>query len=253
MAVLTDDQRAQYEKDGYLLASGLIPEDVSERAEAAMWNLMGMDPDDPSTWSQRPEGVDEFKPEGGLSVFNGVQDPDIMACATPAFLKANAELLGEEEPMHAPEAVHTQNKVPLDGEWTMRNAHIDGIPKQHMHRTWPGPYRIASLLFLNDVEQRGGGTAIWPGSHRKIWALAESDREKYEHLFYLNKDIRTLDLGDPIELTPKRGDVLFFTYMFGHNGTSNVGSRPRWMMRFGCSCDICSKWPKTKDWHLWSP
>ncbi|MCZ6635079.1 MAG: hypothetical protein O7G87_16905 [bacterium] len=49
MAVLTDDQRAQYEKDGYLLVSGLIPDGVSERAEVAMWKLMGMDPEDPST------------------------------------------------------------------------------------------------------------------------------------------------------------------------------------------------------------
>lgn len=36
MGVLTETQRAQYDRDGYLLASGLIPEDVAERAESAL-------------------------------------------------------------------------------------------------------------------------------------------------------------------------------------------------------------------------
>ena len=30
MDVLTEEQHAQYERDGYLLASGLIPEDVAD-------------------------------------------------------------------------------------------------------------------------------------------------------------------------------------------------------------------------------
>ncbi len=176
-----------------------------------------------------------------------------MACATPQYLKATAELIGEDD-VHPPEAVHTQNKVPVNEEWSLPRAHVDGIPKEHMHETFPGPYRIASLVFLSDVKHKGGGTAVFPGSHRKILTLAESDREKYKYLFHLNRDIPGLDLGDPIELTPKCGDVLFFTYLFGHNGTANVGGRPRWMMRYFCSCKGCqTRWKKTEDWGLWSP
>ena len=253
MRVLTDEQLERYNIDGYLVVSGLIPEDVSEHAEAAMWRSMGMDPDDPETWKREPEIADQFQPERGLSVLNGIQDPDIMACVTPEYLKATAELIGEES-VHPPEAAHMQNKVPVDGNWALPKAHIDGLPKEHMHQTFPGPYRIASLVFLNDIAHKGGGTAVFPGSHRKVLELARSDREKYKYIIPLNRDISTLNLGDPVELTPKRGDVLFFTYCFGHNGTANVGDRPRWMMRYLCSCEACqTRWKKTEDWGLWTP
>lgn len=91
-------------------------------------------------------------------------------------------------------------------------------------------------------------------SHRKIRALAESDPEKYAYLYHFNRDIPSLDLGDPVELTPRCGDVLFFQHLFGHNGTANVGVRPRWMMRYFCGCTVCCKrWKKTDQWGLWTP
>ena len=55
---LTDEQIASYRQNGYLLASGLIPDGVSARAEAAMWRLMRMDPGDPATWSRVPESAE---------------------------------------------------------------------------------------------------------------------------------------------------------------------------------------------------
>ena len=35
--VLSEEQVEAYHRDGYLLVSGLIPEDVAERAESTMW------------------------------------------------------------------------------------------------------------------------------------------------------------------------------------------------------------------------
>jgi len=251
MGALKKDQLLQYEREGYLLVSGLISHDISLRAEKAMWRIMEMDPNDPETWGPKP--TDQFHSMRGLSVLNGIQDPDIMSCVTPEYLKATAELLGEES-VHPPGAAHMQNKVPIETEWSWPKAHIDGLPKEHMHKTFPGPYRIASLVFLNDIDHKGGGTAVFPGSHRKIMGLAESNVEKYEYIIPLNRDLPTLDLGQPVELTPRRGDVLFFTYCFGHNGTANVGDTPRWMMRYMCSCQSCqTKWPKADEWGLWTP
>ena len=253
MGVLTKEQINQFEEEGYLVASGLIPDDVAERAEAAMWRLMEMDSDDPETWGREPTAAAQFQPQRGLSVFNGIRDSDIMACVTPEYLQATAELLGEES-VHPPESAHMQNKVPIDREWALPRAHIDGLPREHRHKTFPGPYRIASLVYLNDIGYKGGGTAVFPGSHRTIMELANSDREKYEYIIPLNKDLSLLDLGDPVELTPRRGDILFFTYCFGHNGTNNAGDRPRWMIRYMCSCEAChTRWPKAGKWALWTP
>jgi hypothetical protein len=255
MMTLTDEQIKSYQDSGYLLVSGLIPNAVSARAEAAMWKLMEMDADGPETWSRVPKTADEYTESRNLVTFNGAKDPDLMACATDDYLTAVAQLLGEPiGSLHPPEAVHTQNLLQRHGTWKLPNPHVDGIPKEHMHKTLPGPYRITSLVYLSDVQYQGGGTCAWPGSHRKIRQLAESDETKYEFLYDLNKDIPALDLGEPVELTPQRGDILFFQHLFGHNGSANTRTRPRFMMRYFCSCEKCySKWKKVDHWGHWAP
>ncbi|MEM7133994.1 MAG: phytanoyl-CoA dioxygenase family protein [Chloroflexota bacterium] len=250
---LTTEQVNQYKRDGYLLVSNLFSGDIAEKAEAAMWRLMSMGRDDPQTWNQIPPEA-EYNEARRIVIFNGVTDPDLLACATPEYLFAVAQLVGEgAQTLHPPQAIHTQNLLPAQLEPSIPHAHVDGIPREHQHKTFPGPYRIASLVYLSDIEPGGGGTVVWPGSQKQIRALAESDREKYTYLYDLNKDILSLDLGEPIELLPKRGDVLFFQHLFGHNGTSNTGSKPRLMMRYFCACSACARWKKTDEWNHWTP
>ena len=157
MGVLTQKRYLQFETEGYLLTSGLIPEDISERAEKAMWRLMEMAPNAPATCEHKPDLAAQFQPMRGLSVLKGIQDPNIMFCVTPEYLKATADLLGEES-VHPPESSHMQNKVPVKTQWSLPRAHIDGLPKEHMHRTQD---RIASQVWFfsttsitKGVEQR---------------------------------------------------------------------------------------------------
>ena len=72
-------------------------------------------------------------------------------------------------------------------------------------------------------------------------------RKSIPILYNLNKDIPALDLGEPMELLPKVGDVLFFQHLFGHNGARNTGPRPRLMMRYFCTCRAYGRWKKTDD------
>ena len=41
---MTDEQKKQFREEGYLLASGLIPEDVARKGEDAMWAALKMGP-----------------------------------------------------------------------------------------------------------------------------------------------------------------------------------------------------------------
>ena len=107
------------------------------------------------------------------------------------------------------------------------------------HDTFPGPFNITSLLFLNDVQgEDGGGTRVWPESARKIRELADSDRVKYDKLWKLVKDVPALDLGEPIQLVPKRGDVLFWSHLLGHNVRPHppVAPCPRSLLSRACAC-----------------
>ena len=48
--MLSEQQLTQFEEEGYLLLSGLIPQEIVTKAEAAMWQMMGMEAENPDSW-----------------------------------------------------------------------------------------------------------------------------------------------------------------------------------------------------------
>ena len=167
---LPPKQLQQYSTDGYLLVSGLIPGLVAKKDKKAMWNLMKMDPNDVQTWDQiLPEA--EYRETHRIVIYYGIQDSDLLACATQEYILATAQLSVNLLKIYtcfglSIHKISCQWRLPISGRkhiWIV----FPKIPKEHMHKT-PGPYRITSLVFLSDVESRGGGTIVWPKSHRKI-------------------------------------------------------------------------------------
>ncbi len=253
ITILSTSQIKQYHQQGYLLASGLISEEISEKAETVLWSLLEMRSDQPESWKTVP-------PHARVQTYRNLIDvtttePDLLACCTDEFMQSMAQLLEDPEAIaHRPNGIDTINVFPTN-EWSMGKAHIDGIElggKKH-RKTFPGPLRMVVLTFLSDIETQGGGTMVWPRSHRLIRSLAESDGKKYEYLQDLHNGLHVLELEQPIELQPKRGDVLFFQHLFAHAGTTNVTSKPRFAFRYLCTCPACDKWKHSADWNLWTP
>ena len=212
MNLLTDEQKRQYVEEGYVLVSGLISDEIARSGAAALWRALNADPADSTTWKN-------------VAWASGHKDPDIVACFTPEFAAAAAELSGEAS--RPPSSAFTLNVFPQEGPWKPQGPHIDhAIPKDGF-RVFPRPMRIASIAYLNDVPPHGASTVVWPGSFKKIEALAKSDPQKYELMAALNQDLNTLDLGDPVEVHAGRGDVLFYHYLTAHAGSSNATQTPR--------------------------
>lgn len=217
--MLTPEARNFYAEQGYLLLSGLIPPEVAAAADAALWRLLGIAPGAPEGWAAVAKGHHVF------------DSPELLACYTPAFLAA-AAALADEDPatIRPPTRAYCINTFPRSDPWEWPQPHIDHAIKEHGHRTFPRAFRIATMTFLHDVPPHGGGTVVWPGSHRRIEALARSDPERYEYMWPLNQDLDRAGLGDPLELTPRAGDVLFYHYLCAHAGSMNTGDRPRFAM-----------------------
>jgi ectoine hydroxylase-related dioxygenase (phytanoyl-CoA dioxygenase family) len=170
---------------------------------------------DSSTWS-RPV------------IATGFSDPDLLACFTPQTRAAAAQLA--EEPVEnfpVPTGTLVINVFPQEGEWMPQGMHIDHAIKNHDHSVFPRPLRVASITYLNDVQPQSGGTCVWPGSHRIIEQLAKSDPVLYEKMWKLNENLSSLNLGEPLELLGKQGDVLFYHYLTAHSGSTNIGTYPR--------------------------
>jgi hypothetical protein len=217
--MLTAEQQHSYDRDGYLLVPGLIPAETAVAAEAAMWRLLGVSPEEPESWAALPRGHGSF------------DSPELVACYTPAFLAAAAELAGDDPAtVRPPCSAYTINIFPQAGPWTWPSPHIDHAIKEHGHHTFPSAFRVATMTFLNDVAPHGGGTVVWPGSHRRLERIARSDPERYELMWTLNQNLKELDLGAPVELTPRRGDILFYQYLCAHAGSPNTSDRPRFAM-----------------------
>ena len=216
MSVLTLVQESHYTHRGYLLVSGLISPQIAADAEEAMWRLLNADPRDPTTWEGIPPSHHSY------------EEPALLACYTPELLAAAAMLAGESHgAFHAPDRAYAINVFPRSGEWQWPAPHIDHAIKEHGHKVFPRAFRVAGMAYLSDVPPHGGGTIVWPGSHIKLEQLARSDPARYETMWALNQDLASVDLGDPVELTPKRGDVLFYHYLCAHAGSRNTSDRPR--------------------------
>ncbi|MBI3449737.1 MAG: phytanoyl-CoA dioxygenase family protein [Acidobacteria bacterium] len=215
-APLSDGQIRSYRRDGYLLVSGLIPENLVSAAEAAMWQLLGADPRAPETWAALGPGS------------HVIRDGRMAATYTDAMLAAAAQLAeddvaGFRSPTHA----LTINREPATGEWRPHAPHLDRTFADWKQRTFPRPYRIGAMTFLTDVPRHGGGTIVWPGSHLTLEALARTEPAKYRYLSAFSAELGRIELGPPVELTPSRGDVLFHHYLCVHAASDNTSRAPR--------------------------
>lgn len=214
---LRDRELQQFEAEGYLLVEGLIPEDVANAAAALLWREMGGSPDDPRSWERARKNA-----------YKGVSGPEIAACYSPRFLAIACALAGAQpDELEVAGGALAINTFPSEGPWKWPPPHIDHAIKEHGHRTFPRAFRIASLTYLSDGAPHGGVTVVWPGSHRKIEALAKSDPLRYETMWALNQELDRASLGEPVEVIPKKGDVLFYHTLCAHAGSKNIRDQVR--------------------------
>ncbi len=95
----------QYDREGYLLVSGLIPEETVARAERAMWRCMGASHRSRESWTT-------LGPRPRL-----MKDPCLAACYTDEHLCVAAQLARDDVASFLrPAATHTLNVVPETGE-----------------------------------------------------------------------------------------------------------------------------------------
>ena len=256
--MLSQEQLTKYHRDGFVLVSGSIPEETLASAEAKMWSVLGMDRDDRASWSPLPgdsDGVTTVASQGVIEHF-GLKDPALLGCCTPAFYEAQSQLARENaEAFHCwksePEAVWARSVFPVSQDWNHHSGHADGVHRPF--NVFPGSFRVSSLTYLDSGDAQGGGTVVWPGSHRTLVDAAARDPGRYRMLPDFQNPTRKFDLGEPIEIQPSRGDVLFFHYLLVHAGSLNTGRKPRFALRWMCTCDTCRIWEKYGKWNIWMP
>ena len=217
--MLSKQQLAQFEEEGYLLLSGLIPQESVTKAEEAMWSMMGMESDNPDSWGhfKRPplSGFYMEKMSNGnrIELF-GVTHPDVLACCTADYLAVLKQLTSRypEIPQcenQRPDGIWALNQFPVSSEWKSPSPHLDGDFRDF--RLDPGTFRATSLTYLTDANSHGGTTVIWPEGPQRIRAFRRENPEFSNHVSDVRALFPEMDLGEPMEVVAKQEMSYFFT------------------------------------------
>jgi len=159
-----------------------------------------------------------------------VSDPAVLACFGNEVCSAAAAIAGARTRFRPPKTTYTITVFPSPDPWEWPAPHIDHALKEDAHCTFPPPFLVGCLIYLNSVPKHSGGTVVWPGSHRQLEALASAHPNEYKYMWELNRDITPASLALPIEITARAGDVLFYHYLCAHSGSTNTGAEPRFAL-----------------------
>ena len=117
----------------------------------------------------------------------------------------------------------------------------------------PGTFRASSLTYLTDANSHQGTTVIWPEGPQRIREYRKQNPSLSDNVQIMLTHLPEIDLGEPMEVVAKQGDVLLFHHLLPHSGTLNVGNAPRFAIRFMCLCYECRPWQKRGEWNIWMP
>lgn len=228
MQRLSDEQKEDFVRDGYIVVRGLIPQEVVRETRENLLDSLGASLTDDETWRRGKETTDWAWGAGHLTkACRSVEVEQVVAeLVGPHFLrgisyhtgKHSVGLQAEEEGyipvLTFPLALRAeQEKQFIEPQgW-----HVDGIAGTDI---LPSVFMMVIFVYLTDVSSHGGATTVKPGSHRQL----------YEH-WVKNGMTPITDLDDnyapslPIE--GKAGDVIFFHYLLVHSGSDNFDDHIR--------------------------
>ena len=215
--VLSRDELEQFIECGHCRVDGAFTTAAAELACSRIWERMeekrGVRRDDPQTW---PELCD---------IEEQVHAPEVLACFTDRLAGAIEQLLGPGRWTGR----RTWGFWPVNFGWRRNQRYHIATEGWHVDGNWfthtldcPRQGLLVIGLFT-DIGQRGGGTILAEGSHRRTARVLASHPEGLHHrrLFEL---VLAEPLGSFHEVTGAAGDVvLAHPFLFHNRGVKHAG------------------------------
>ncbi|MEO6906774.1 MAG: phytanoyl-CoA dioxygenase family protein [Abditibacteriaceae bacterium] len=214
--ILTDKQKQDFTRDGYVIVRGLIPDDVVRQTRDDLMDSLGAKVDDSATWKSQPEVGRWMWTAGPLTEKCRSREVEqvVEELAGPHFLRGISFHPGKESvglearelgyiPVLTSPKVNGKDVVPPI-DW-----HVDGINGTDIT---PSIFMMVIFVYLTDTAADGGATTVRPGSHRQLFAHWTKNGMG---------PIDALEYSQAIPLAGKAGDVIFFHYLLVHRGSQN--------------------------------
>jgi ectoine hydroxylase-related dioxygenase (phytanoyl-CoA dioxygenase family) len=207
--VLTADDLQFWDENGYVIIHDAISPAACMQTEALIWQHLGIDKNDPSTWYQQHDD------KQGIMV-QLFQHPLLKANReSKRIRKAYEQLWGTSDLWINTDRVGFN--PPETEHWK--------FPGPHMHwdvsLTLPIPFGLQGILYLTDTAAEQGAFTLVPGFHRRI--------EEWIHSLPPGANPRTEDihaLGSK-PLAGKAGDFIIWHHALPHGSRPNTTTIPR--------------------------
>jgi hypothetical protein len=176
--MLRGAQVRRFIEDGFVRIDGAFSREIADKARAAIWQAIGCDPDDPTTWARPVVRIGTVNDEHGVQPLSFRE-----AANTPGLYDAFDELVGRRRWRRRPNVGTFVVRFPSPADPGDLGWHVDlsfpgdtGDPTGSDYSAWrvnvTSRDRALLMLFLfSDVGEDDAPTRIRVGSHADVARL----------------------------------------------------------------------------------
>lgn len=199
---------AFWEENGYVVLHDAVPPANCEAAARAIYDFTAVDPEQPDTWYQGPQGASIWVPLlHHPALWSNRDSPRIHRAFAQLWSRSDLWVSVDQAGFNPPERPG----------WR--------FPGPHLHfdvsLALPIPFGVQGILYLTDTQANQGAFTCVPGFHRRVaqWLNSLSP----------NADPRTEDLTKlpAIPIPGRAGDLVIWHHALPHGASPNLSSRPR--------------------------
>lgn len=234
MSVLTEEQRAAFARDGYVVIPGVAgPGQVAQALRAInSWFTSGFDSQQLHIYASQ-----SYAPEFTSS-------PAIAGLYGGRAAAAAEELVGT--PLGSPSngQIALRFPVPPGRSAAAGGPHIDGIASRYNGVPADGKvhsFTLLAAMMLSEVSGPGQGAfSVWPGSHRLMagWFEEHGTAVPDADAFYHSMAEVAARTGGPVPVTGEPGDLVLAHYLLLHTVDAHVGPGIRYAVFFRLSSSL---------------
>lgn len=222
--MLTARQIDEFVASGFVRLEQAFPPALADAGRSVLWREMGLDPDDPGTWSQ---------PVVRLGMFGG--SPWIEAANTPALVAAYDQLAGPGRWL-PPRALGTfvvrfpSDESAADEGWHIDVSFGDGPDFMEWRANIASRGRALLMLFLfSDVGEADAPTRIRKGSHLEVARLLAPAGDAGLSLREIAARLDETEHCEEVLATGPAGTVYLCHPFVVHTAQRNRGQHPRFL------------------------
>lgn len=213
--VITDDMKATFRRQGYLVVPGVLtPREVARGRKVVAAML-----------AKQPPAEGHAGPHFIFRHFGDREHPLLDFFFRTKMEEVAGQLLRDGLGIRRPEGVQVATTVP---PWPYRpgGPHVDGLtPAEPDGR--PGTFTMLAGAWLTDHTTPGRGNLwLWPGTHLRFGQyLAERGPDALRRVEDMAPGpYPKVELGDPVQAVGPAGSVILAHYLLAHNIGDHTGS-----------------------------